>query len=85
MNWMAAFFAAMTASGAKDAPGEAADGFVPLDPSSLDTVSGGGLLVTCYCIITGLLMLYSLFTLLRERSLSRKIEHLRKRLASSGQ
>jgi hypothetical protein len=85
MTWMAASVAAMTSSGAKYAPGETADGFVPLDPSSLDTVSGGGLLVACYCIITGVLMLYSLFTLLRERSLARKIAHLRKRIASFGQ
>lgn len=62
------------------ASGMADDEFVAVDPATLESVSGKKLMMICYGIICGMLMLYSLVLLLRERACNRRIEDLRNRI-----
>ncbi len=52
------------------------DGFVPVDPSTLEQVSGKKLMMICYGIIVGVILLYTLFLFVRERSCKRQIDFL---------
>lgn len=68
---------ASTASGAQSA---AEDGFEPVDPATLEQVSGLPLMISAYAVILGALVLYALLLLVRERAVLRAIEHLERQL-----
>jgi hypothetical protein len=65
------------------APANDQSGFEPVDPASLDTVSGKRLLIAAYSVILGALALYSLLLLLRSRSVSQAIDRLEQQLGTS--
>ena len=52
------------------------NGFEPVDPATLDQVSGNDLLVAAYAIIVGAIVVYSLILLLRERVTGTRITRL---------
>lgn len=56
------------------------DGFEPVDPASLDQVSGLGLMISAYAVILGAIVLYSLLLFLRERAALREIRRLERQL-----
>lgn len=58
----------------------AEDEFVTVDPATLESVSGKTLMMICYGIIGGMILLYSIFLFMRERSSNRRIEDLKKRV-----
>jgi len=70
----------------KDTAGGAAveqpadDGFQPVDPASLEAVSGASLMIAAYTVIVGAITLYCLLLLLRERSTTRAIRRLEQQL-----
>ena len=54
----------------------AQDEFLPVDPAAFDTVSGKKLMLISYGVILGLLLAYTIFTLLRQRVVNRAILRL---------
>ena len=58
----------------------AEDEFVTVDPATLESVSGKTLMMICYGIIGGMILLYSIFLFMRERSNNRRIDDLKKRI-----
>jgi hypothetical protein len=65
---------------ATDAEKAADDRFEPVDPESLETVSGASLMIAAYAIIVGAIMLYCLVLMLRERGVHRSIRKLEQQL-----
>jgi hypothetical protein len=59
---------------ASNAGAAAEKGFEPVDPASLETVSGAHLMVAAYSVIVGAILLYCLILLLREGAASRAIK-----------
>jgi len=55
-------------------------GFVTIDPATLDTVSGKNLMITSYAVILGVLLLYTVSLLLRDRRLRHSIDTLKNQL-----
>ena len=51
----------------------AQDEFLPVDPAAFDTISGKKLMLISYGVILGLLLAYTIFTLLRQRAVNRAI------------
>ncbi len=62
---------------------ESGDDFVPVDPASLETVSGSGLAIAAYSVILGLIALYALSIWLRSAAGRRRAEKLAARLDDS--
>ena len=60
-----------------------AKGYVPVDLKTLETVSGKGLMLTCYAVIVGMLTLYTIWMFVKQRSIGHKIESLKKQLVES--
>ena len=54
--------------------GPSDDGFVPVDPQSLNTISSKTLLIAAYAAIFIILIIYSTTLLVREKALKREIE-----------
>lgn len=54
------------------------DGFVPIDPATINSVSGKNLMLVSYAVILGLLVVYSLFLFQRDKMTTREIEALQK-------
>ncbi len=58
----------------------AQDEFLPVDPATFDTVSGKKLMLISYGVILGLLLAYTIFTLLRQRAVNRGILRLKSQI-----
>lgn len=74
-------FLALLLRGAGVIAGE--DGFVPIDPASLEQVDGRLLVIAAYAAILVLVAAYALLLLLREGSLRRRARALERRLESA--
>ncbi|MFO8074439.1 MAG: hypothetical protein R6V85_21465 [Polyangia bacterium] len=59
---------------------ESGDDFVPVDPASLETVSGSGLAIAAYSVILGLIALYALSIWLRSAAGRKRAKKLAARL-----
>ncbi|MBN2341357.1 MAG: hypothetical protein JXX29_07445 [Deltaproteobacteria bacterium] len=57
-------------------PAVAADEYVAVDPSQLDTINGRTLLIAAYAIVLGLLALYWVYMTIQERKLDNNISLL---------
>ncbi len=57
------------------------EGFVPVDPTKLNTVSGKNLMIAAYSVIFGLLLLYVFFLGRRDRKVKNEVNSLKKRLS----
>jgi hypothetical protein len=55
-------------------------GFVPVDRTQLQTVSGKSLTIAAYAVILGLLLIYAISLLRRERAVERRARATRQRL-----
>jgi hypothetical protein len=60
-----------------------ADDFEPVDPAALDSVSGTRLVAVAYGVILGLVLVYALVLMLRDRAVRRAAERLQHRLDST--
>ena len=56
--------------------GAAQDEFLPVDSTTFDTVSGKKLMLISYGVILGILLAYTIFTLIRQRAVNRAILRL---------
>jgi hypothetical protein len=62
--------------------GAAQSEFIPVDPAAFDTISGKKLMIISYGVILGLLLAYTIFTLMRQRAVNRAILRLENQIIS---